>query len=485
MMNGFIIAMGRDMKSKRVYFAVVVIAIWGWSACRTQPNSSTVLDSGGGGSEDGRDIKTGLVQISESDVREWVERDFQRLQEESPDAAEYVRYVTLHNLYNSDLPAKDMDLARLGMSKVLNCSARHAPKIANPEPIDRWATVYRFDLRDYFAWDLQSNGGGYELVRDNGQVLEKWRIAMGNTNSRVVSATQLVNGFRASGVRYNEIMEIPGQANQLERQVGVDNSRGLESYHYAAVDDAITHNSRLIWTPKNIDDSLEQAIVKKGGKPGLHYWRGVDIRRRDPFDYYRRPVPNFFGRDFSHIQARGSQNGGSAAEIIFGLPNGCQGYMIAGFANQRRNDALRDIVVDPNDGARNGGRLLNGVSCESCHMYGLQTTHDDMREHLEENRNQYRARTYQTALELYPGTDVIREKVTQDRDRFMNAMAEMAEVGTTTTNVRKIMQNREPVQFLFKRVRRLDRSARRGSGGGGGRNGGLGGLFGGLFGGFF
>jgi hypothetical protein len=205
-----------------------------------------------------------------------------------------------------------------------------------------------------------------------------------------VETAQLIYTLTRPDV-YNAIMMIPMSSDQLEDELGVDKSQGMDSYDYIVSFDAITVDSRLLW----------RANTKDGGS----YWKTWDVFTgqlaggdRNIFDVYRdggddirfpwwaNPIPVFvdpfvnrpdtttwsfiaslaqpFGvvppgcdpqPNYSNI--RGFANckhftgtGGlqqSASEIIWSLPNGLQGYMLTGAFNQRRVDAFINIVRDP------------------------------------------------------------------------------------------------------------------------------------------
>ena len=190
---------------------------------------------------------------------------------------------------------------------------------------------------------------------------------------------------------YNSIMMIPMYTDQLEDELGVDKSHGMDSYDYMISFDAITVDSRLLW----------RANTKSGGS----YWKTWDVFSgqlaggdRSIFDVYKEggadirfpwwanpipvfvdpnvdrpdtrtwsfiaslaepfgtipagcdPQPNYSGIAGFYNCRHFTGTGGiqqSAEEIIWTLPNGLQGYMLGGAFNQRRVDAFVNIVRDP------------------------------------------------------------------------------------------------------------------------------------------
>jgi hypothetical protein len=398
--------------------------------------------------------------------------------------APYVRYTSLHELHNAGMTDEELDVARLGISKALNAHARFSPAIINPEPIDCYALVYRFDIREYWSRYLAGSEffGPREVVEDAARALETWtRITEGNIhadrnenneNARdadgnylypnnhgfhddYVEASQLAYTLTRPDV-YNDVMQIPDFGHQLKAELGVDTSKGVDSYEYMVVDDAITIEPRL--------------LLHQDTPNGRSYWESVDQFSiaidggANGFVFYDNPIPEFaessFGASYTQVKTISRVIDGftvqnQAQEIIFNLDNGLQGYAIFGAANQRRLDAFTFVVCDPE---RSGAesrfgfcetefRLLNGASCHSCHSSGMKRAPTDM--HTRLVAGEYDSTTTERALELYPGPDVMGSTIERDRSRFLSAMQEIADgmtYGPTSTT------NQEPLRFLIERA---------------------------------
>jgi hypothetical protein len=233
-----------------------------------------------------------------------------------------------------------------------------------------------------------------------------------------VETAQLIYTITRPDV-YNAIMMNPFYADEMERNLEVDTSKGADSYDYLITFDAITVDSRLSWRAKRPD--------------GHWYWKTWDIftgqlasgRDKSIFDVYNdstgrdirfpwwaNPIPKFVkwldvaddnssysfiaslnqtfgttgGFGFAGSNAPGCNNqpgavqgfgfcrnytgqGGamqSASEIIYSLENGLQGYYLTGGFNQRRVDAFTNIVRDP--------RILTGAADNIGHMTGYSYT---------------------------------------------------------------------------------------------------------------
>lgn len=424
-------------------------------------------------------------QVTDAQVVQWINDDKATF---SAEDQQYLRYTSLHTLYNLGANPDDMNVARVGLSKVLNSTALETETIINPEPVDPYFLVYRFDVRDYWGHALNGGfnfgGGGFggqqqDQSAVNAQAaLDNWdRIIQGNINvssddtqwadmgsppnvdgfyADYVEATQLAYTLSRPDV-YNELMNIGIIATQLEDSLGIQKSLGEgRDYKFMTVDEAITIGKRLMW---------------RGDIDNGYYWRSVDQFSFEDFVFYNAPVPTFTNQDWSQIVTTpvdgvdGAQ--AQANETIAEMKNGLQMYGIFGAGNQRRVDAFTFIVVDPQRGgavpeAGNGfggiggfrsgegadWRLLNGASCMGCHMEGMNYAQDDMNKYIAANPSVYDAALMDQVRQYYPGDSIMGPLIEADRNSFLNAMAEIQTVmiqGTTDKNVRV-----EPIQYLFQ-----------------------------------
>jgi hypothetical protein len=274
-------------------------------------------------------------------------------------------------------------------------------------------------------------------------------------------------------------MAIPGYSWKFENELGVDKSKGMNSYDYMLTYQAITIDSRFFW----------RAQTKSGG----YYWKTFDIFTQgesDRLEQYRKgnitypfwshPIPKFVSnqggttpQDFSYVATLElgkysfDVDGGvghytgkdgpqqSAEEVIWSLPNGLQGYALFGAWNQRRVDAFTQIVRDPRlqryvadttnsrltrtgaSGAVMDHRLNNASSCIGCHIDGMNRANNNLRDWLDEGggrlpKGECRVdswindpETVARVRELYPPSSEMRAKIESDRRAFLNAMAQV------------------------------------------------------------
>jgi hypothetical protein len=348
-------------------------------------------------------IAAGVV-VSEQEVTTWIANDRAKL---AAADAEYMAYTSLHELHNAGVPADRLNVARAGLSKALNSTARWAPVVVNPVDINGKGMVYRFDTRDYWGYNkgvrqLIFGGTDDDIFAGNQTSLLSFKFNYAKQISKDPAFAKLVwtrvkegskdayrqsgrakniTGFKGDYVElsqlvytlsradvYNAIMALPVYGTELETELGVIKGDAQQPYQFMAVAQAITIDARLAFRAKTTT--------------GGFYWKTFDIFTGDgqPFVFWEHPVPKYVGsagataRDLSLVgslvQPVGSAPAGcspapnspftlctsytgtdgvqqQASEIIWDLPNGLQGYAIYGGLNQRRVDAFSFIVRDP------------------------------------------------------------------------------------------------------------------------------------------
>ena len=287
-----------------------------------------------------------------------------------------------------------------------------------------------------------------------------------------VGAAQLTYTVTRPDV-YNAIMAVPGYFWMFEQELGVDKSRGMDSYDYMVTHEAITIDGRFYYRAQT---------------PDGYYWKTFDIFTSGNGDIdeqyaegkvsmpmWQQPIPRFIKQqggttpdDLTYVAmlpigsyANGEYTGqaggqASAEEVIWSLPNGLQGYALFGAWAQRRVDAFTQIVRDPrlqryvaddtNDNVTGTGRSaavtdqrLGVASCAGCHSDGMNRANNDIRDWLDESpgripRGENGAgewvndpETVARVRELYPPSSEMRPKMESDRAQFLGAMAQVRE----------------------------------------------------------
>ena len=245
-------------------------------------------------------------EITEPEVLKWIADD----RAKNAGDRNFIKYASFHRLQNRNPSPDEMNLARVGLSKVLNSTAKWAPKLAHPVAIDPYFIVYRFDIRDY--WGFKQGG-----APNPSQAPQMWERALkGNINAddqaagtntfgnkdtptnslakdsptfpniagfypEYVDGTQLGYTLSRPDV-YADIMELGVFSPTLEASLGVQ-QKGIDTWKFNTVDDAITINKRML---------LRTDI------PTGYFWKGVDPFARRVSSRDRREVKAAYDRGY-------------------------------------------------------------------------------------------------------------------------------------------------------------------------------------------
>jgi hypothetical protein len=289
---------------------------------------------------------------------------------------------------------------------------------------------------------------------------------------KYVEAAQLTYTLTRPDV-YNAILAVPGYFWMFEQELGVDKSKGIDSYDYMVTRKAITIDSRFFY---------------RASTPNGYYWKTFDIFTSGDGDIdqqyaagkvthpmWQQPIPKFIKEqggttpeDLTYVAmlplgtyAQGKYTGqaggqASAEEVIWSLPNGLQAYAIFGAWAQRRVDAFTQIVRDPriqryvgdktNANLTGTGRIggvtdqrLGVASCAGCHADGMKRANNNLRDWLDEGGASIPKgdngagawindpATVKRVRELYKPSSEMRPKMENDRRIYLAAMAKINE----------------------------------------------------------
>lgn len=412
------------------------------------------------------------VKVSEQEVKDWVTAD--RAKVAAADAP-FMVYVSAHEMHNAGLAADQLNMGRAALSKVLNSTARWAPKVVNPVDVNGKGMVYRFDIRDYWGYNkgvktIIFGGSDDDIFFGNRKDVLTFRFNYAKTVSqdpdfakkiwaRVLQGSldaphqsgkaTNIKGFKGDYVElsqlvytlsrpdvYNAVMSIPCYADELEDELEIVKTNG-ENYQFVIVNKGITIAARQMF----------RASMKSGG----YYWKSFDIftGNGQVFPYIEHPLPKYVtvnggGTDkkFSLLaslvgKTYTGENGVQqhASETFWQMPNGMQAFAIFGGLNQRRTDAFTIIVVDPRrarNAAKDGGnprgelRLNNPASCFGCHEEGMKRENNDLRDSVDNGTLtaswKSDTSTVDKVKKLYPETKVVRKLVEDDHQPFLDGM---------------------------------------------------------------
>jgi formylglycine-generating enzyme required for sulfatase activity/serine/threonine protein kinase len=309
------------------------------------------------------------------------------------------RYFTITHLFNAGLGAEELQTYRLGLAKLVN-SLSWGRRVILPEAIDTDKTVYRIDLRDYGwekkEWEKVVEEYPYGVEYDSPAA----RFCYTQTECSVpcVRADWFV--FAASRPPlYHALLKLPETDRELEKKLQVDakaNLRDGKAVRAGFGRSGIALHNRI--------------IERHDLAHGAYYWKTYDFARSD-------------GRQniFQHPQGPGPDDGSfqpSGTEIIFSLPNDLQAYMLVDAKGNRLDEGPIDLVVaDLRKGL--GPKVINGISCMSCHAHGIIAKEDEIRAQVERDRG---AAKIAPVLNLYPPQDKLKEFYHDDAARFTAAV---------------------------------------------------------------
>ena len=310
----------------------------------------------------------------------------------------FVRYFTITHLRNAGVAEDELQTYRHALAKLVN-SLSWDSEITVPQSVDRDRTIFRIDLRHY-RW---SPGVWKHL-------LGQYPYATAGTSGPGQAIRQFT-GCEVPAVRadwfvcaasrpplYYELLQLPRTDRELERELGLDVSAGIQEERVARagfVRSGVSQHNRVI----------ERHKTGYGA-----FWKSYDFAdSRDRHNILEHPLgPGASPNEFSH-------DGG---EIIFNLPNGLQAYFLVDGAGSRLDRGPAQIVKDPRQG---DGAVVNGISCMSCHVKGIIDKADDVRVHVQQNPGSFRGEA-DRILALYPPRERFAELTARDAERFARAV---------------------------------------------------------------
>lgn len=347
------------------------------------------------------------VLVTESDVYDVILADLDRLEKRS---RRFARYLSLAPLANAGAGADELETYRHAAAKLLNSLSWH-PRIALPKAVDPAGLVLRIDLRDFLwdanLWNRLLADYPYGILLDTAAA----RAVLVGTATRMPCVRAdwfLANASRAP--LYYDLLQIPTNASELERQLRVDVALDIRQERVARSGfngSGISRNNRV----------LERHDAQNGA-----YWRTYDFEavpqnlldrdqllpdRRNLFAY---PLgPNFGDNSFQH----------AAGEIIFNLPNGLQGYLLVNANNVRQDKGATAIVSDPK---RPDRAVESGLSCMACHARGINFKDDQIRAHVAKNRKAFGRKDAELISALYVPKEKMHALMEEDAERFRKAV---------------------------------------------------------------
>jgi mono/diheme cytochrome c family protein len=323
----------------------------------------------------------------------------------------FLRYFSLAHLFNAGVADEELATYRAALSKLVNSLSWHR-EITPLTAIDGARTIFRADLRDYNWTDATWN-----------RILAVYpygiRVANAEAIARLSGAALpyvRADWFAANASSpplYHDILGLPKNVQELERQLGIDSVR-----------DFIEEKNVVRAGLRSSGVSQNNRVLERHVSPHGAYWKSFDFRSsQDDQNIFKDPL-------------RLNPAGG---EIIFNLPNGLQGYFLMNAIGSRLDEAPITIVADRNN--TDDPVIRNGRSCMSCHYAGMQAFKDDVRPIV--RGLSFALFDGEKVLAIYPAQESLDQLIDRDRDRFQRA-AEQA-------GGRAVSPQAEPINALARR----------------------------------
>jgi hypothetical protein len=359
-----------------------------------------------------------------------IRQHFQGMEKEN---SKNFRYFTLSNLWNDPgCDDRHLRMARGALAKALN-SLSWEPKLVVPEAIDSEKTIYAVDISK-LGWTEEHWSA---LLEEYPYAIDA-RSIFSERDSKVIDDLDLrqidekhirVDWFVSIGLRpklYHKLLyelEIPDLVQRAVDPKSPNNpkrmtDRDLEKFLNVPVETNIFGSpaiaKRAGYNESGISGQNRMIERHPHGENGF-YWKSYDflgsnskaILTEFPLGPQRNDKDDFA---FHH-------DGG---EIIFDLPNGLQGYLLATGRGDRLDAGPIEIV---GDALKTSGNqlIVNGLSCIVCHRRGMvEPPNDEVRA-----ASGYFGAIRDTIRELYPEHDSMRELVEADAQIFWRAIEEL------------------------------------------------------------
>lgn len=368
-------------------------------------------------------IEAGAPAASAAEARDFITNDqvmkyiLADVREAPERTRRFLRYFNLTHLYNAGVSSDELQTYRNAFVKLIN-SLSWNTELLVPKTIDPAGTVWRIDIRQLNwsgeIWEQIEGANPYFLNLTTRDALACYEAT--ECKMPLVRVDWFV--FAASKPPlYHAILGIPATDRELEEtlKVNVEANIDQEQAIRAAFNrSGVSQNNRLIERHKS---------------PYGSYWKSYDfggnVGQQNLFEHPLGPV----GEDaFKH-------DGG---ELIFTLPNGLQGYMLADGQGQRIDKGPTEIVSDPK---RPDKSVTNGVSCMSCHYMGVIPKSDEIGAFVRANPKAFENADY--ILALYRKPEELNAVLDEDAKRFAAAMEKIG--------IASLSRSGEPVSTMAAR----------------------------------
>lgn len=312
---------------------------------------------------------------------------------------ERTRYLTLANLYNGGASEKAMEVYRQGAVKLLN-SLNYEPNPIMYKKFGPSDTILRFNLDD-MGWDDDK----WDLLQANNPFLVRFdnsiaRFIEDQTDTKTPIIRADVFAFVAPRpTLYLKLLDIPDTFQELEKFLGVSVEEEIAANRVMRAGfqkSGVSQNNRMI-----------ERINTKFGP----LWNSYDMAgNQGRQSLFLHPLGPTGENAFKH-------DGG---EMIYTLPNGFQAYYLSTETGKMLISGPTEIVRDPR---RRDLKVTNGISCMSCHAFGIRDENqDEIRDYVLSSAS-FDSETRKKVMALYPPREEMMKVMARDKKRFLDAMA--------------------------------------------------------------
>ena len=246
---------------------------------------------------------------------------------------------------------------RRGVRKLLN-SLSTGPQVAKFAEIGPGKTLFRVRLRD-LGWDAalwDQVASHFPQAIDTGTAAA---LAGACQTSVPILRADWLAATATRPPLYHDILRIPKTQHELEKQFGIDSVANLqagEAMRAGLVKSGVSLSNRMV--------ERHPMRVRDGG-----YWATYDFKSS-------QGRGNLLAFPLGPEKARlaGGQHAFQHAveEIIFALPNGLHGYVLADPLGNRLDGAAPTDIVGDRGNVTGRVEITNGLSCIVCHDRGMK-----------------------------------------------------------------------------------------------------------------
>ena len=361
---------------------------------------------------------------------------FDHYQKLDPRVRKDYRYFTLTNLWNdANVDQRQVRMTRAALAKALN-SLSWQQTLVEPEPLDADQTVYAVNIAKLGwtseHWSALVREYPYQIDAEamvdsgNSQAVDRLRridedMIRLSGNDRQVKHLR-ADWFITIGLRpklYHKLLyelSIPSLKGRADNRTNLANPKGmtdkdLEDFLGVPVSDNIFGKTVKVIRAAFAESGVsgQNRMIERhplGGRG--YYWKSYDFLGSNSRAILTEfPLgPQRDARDDFSFQHDGG-------EIIYTLPNGLQGYLLANAKGGRLDAGPIEIV---GDALKTSGNqlIVNGLSCVVCHRKGMVEPPDD------QVRNAAGAfgNLADRVRDLYPESAQMQKQVAADAEAF-------------------------------------------------------------------